>query len=94
MPVNIGPRTTHSPADSALTRPETSSGAPSRPIEGIAVLPPRSSVTSAPSPAAVIAATAGGSQTAATATSSSRLAITASITVITSWVPPEPTLSA
>ena len=93
-PVDIGPGPVQGPSVSARTRPVRRSGRPISPTEGMSVLPPRSRVSSAPTPAAAISATAPGSQTAATATSRKPWSSTAAITVMQSSVPPEPTLSA
>ena len=93
-PVYIGPRTVQRPSVSTRTVPETRSGRPASPMPGMSVRPPRSSSTSAPAPASRIFVTASGSHTAPTTTSSSPARITASMAVITSWVAPEPQLSA
>ena len=70
------------------------SGLHRSPMLGMSVLPPRSRLTSAPTPAAIIASTAAGSQTANMATSSRPCSSTSDSTAIVSCVPPEAELSA
>ena len=60
---------------------------------GIEVLPPRDSVTIAPTPACVICSTARGSQIAKAQTSDSPALRMPSSTVVVSMVPPEAQLS-
>ena len=93
VPVAIGPVTTNWPSVIAFTLPVTLSGLPFRPMAGMSILPPSSSVTSAPTPALIICSTQPGSQIGPAQASSRPCFMASSITLITSCVPPEAVLS-
>ncbi|MNT05153.1 hypothetical protein D3C72_1397620 [compost metagenome] len=75
------------------TRPLSRSGRPFRSSAGMSVLPPTSSVTDCPTPAAISSATAPGSQNGPATTPSSPWRRTSPSTVISSVGPPAPQLS-
>ena len=76
-----------------VTLPVTLSGLPVRLICGMSMRPPSGSVTPAAVPASTRRRTPAGSQMGPATTSVSPCRMTSSITLITSWVPPDAVLS-
>ncbi len=93
VPVAIGPVTVNCPSVMRVTLPVTASGLPSRLIWGMSTRPPSGRVTPAAVPASTSRRTPAGSQMGPATTSVSPWRITSSITLITSWVPPDAVLS-